>query len=252
MGETLYSALGVAEDATRETIRRAYRERVKESHPDVTDDPSATRTFKRLTTARDVLTDETERDRYDRLGHDAYVSEHLGATLWEVHGAGSGTPADGRGDVPTGRERPAADGAGARVTPGDAHHRAPHTRSDDRTTWLGEDWSGPRQTARRGRASATSGGSWQMASEAYRTSPRTTPTEEPSHLARARGLAGAIGPWIVVHVAFVGSAIATGWFTWAQTDGLIQPTLPAVAAGVVLFVLVVTLSTLHIVSLIYS
>jgi molecular chaperone DnaJ len=38
---TLYEVLGVAEDADAETIGDAYRERVKETHPDVSDHPNA-------------------------------------------------------------------------------------------------------------------------------------------------------------------------------------------------------------------
>lgn len=41
MTATLYEVLGVAEDADAETIGDAYRERVKETHPDVSDHPNA-------------------------------------------------------------------------------------------------------------------------------------------------------------------------------------------------------------------
>lgn len=75
MGETYYEVLGVAPDASSEEIERAYRERVLETHPDHNDDPDAVSAFSSVTTAADVLTDETERTRYDRLGHDAYCRE---------------------------------------------------------------------------------------------------------------------------------------------------------------------------------
>jgi DnaJ-domain-containing protein 1 len=52
MGETFYTALGVDGDADGDGIRRAYRDLVKECHPDVSDDPTAP---ERLTTARNVL-----------------------------------------------------------------------------------------------------------------------------------------------------------------------------------------------------
>jgi hypothetical protein len=55
MGETFYTALGVDGDADGDAIRRAYRDLVKECHPDVSDDPTAPERFKRLTTARNVL-----------------------------------------------------------------------------------------------------------------------------------------------------------------------------------------------------
>ena len=80
MTETFYDVLGVAEDATTEEIQSAYRDRLKDVHPDVNDDDDAGQTTRRLVEARDVLVDETERARYDRLGHDAYVGAPSGET----------------------------------------------------------------------------------------------------------------------------------------------------------------------------
>ncbi|MBX0294220.1 J domain-containing protein [Haloarcula nitratireducens] len=73
MSETFYEVLGVAEDATTDEIDAAYRERLKETHPDVNDDADARVATRKLVEARDVLVDETERARYDRVGHAAYV-----------------------------------------------------------------------------------------------------------------------------------------------------------------------------------
>jgi hypothetical protein len=73
MTDDFYERLGVSRDATREDIERAYRRRAKECHPDTSDHPDARERFVRLTRARDVLTDPTERASYDRLGHAAYV-----------------------------------------------------------------------------------------------------------------------------------------------------------------------------------
>lgn len=73
MGESYYELLGVDPDATAEEIQQAYRETLKETHPDVSDEADASERTKRLIEARDVLTDEAERARYDRLGHEAYV-----------------------------------------------------------------------------------------------------------------------------------------------------------------------------------
>lgn len=72
MGESYYEVLGVTPDASAEEIERAYRERVLETHPDRNDDPDAADQFKAVSTAADVLTDEAERAKYDRLGHEAY------------------------------------------------------------------------------------------------------------------------------------------------------------------------------------
>lgn len=70
---TYYEVLGVDPDAPQEAVEQAYRERVKETHPDLNDDPDATAEFKAVQRARDVLTDPEERARYDRVGHATYT-----------------------------------------------------------------------------------------------------------------------------------------------------------------------------------
>lgn len=75
MTQSFYDLLGVSSDADAEEIERAYRQRIKETHPDVNDDPDASERTARLVEARDVLTDDAERARYDRLGHAAYVGD---------------------------------------------------------------------------------------------------------------------------------------------------------------------------------
>jgi molecular chaperone DnaJ len=84
MGETFYSVLGVSPDADTATIRAAYREKVKTHHPDVSDESDAAERFQRITEARDVLVDDGDRKRYDRMGHDAYVRRHLDSTAWSA------------------------------------------------------------------------------------------------------------------------------------------------------------------------
>lgn len=74
MTETFYDLLGVAEDASTAAIEEAYRDEIKQVHPDVSDDVDAGERTKRLNKARRVLTDERERARYDRQGHEAYTS----------------------------------------------------------------------------------------------------------------------------------------------------------------------------------
>ncbi|QIO22997.1 J domain-containing protein [Haloarcula sp. JP-L23] len=73
MTETFYDVLGVPTDATTDEIEAAYRERLKETHPDVSDADDAREVTQALVEARDVLVDEAARERYDRLGHEAYV-----------------------------------------------------------------------------------------------------------------------------------------------------------------------------------
>ncbi len=75
--EDFYELLGVSANAGADEIDRAWRERVRRYHPDVNDDTRATAQFKTLQTAHEVLTDESERAAYDRLGHETYVRDRL-------------------------------------------------------------------------------------------------------------------------------------------------------------------------------
>jgi len=74
MAESFYEVLDVGRDASQEAIEAAYRERVKETHPDRNDSPDATDAFKRVQAAEAVLGDPEERARYDRLGHASYAT----------------------------------------------------------------------------------------------------------------------------------------------------------------------------------
>jgi len=75
MGENYYELLGVSEDASTSEIEGAYREKLKETHPDVSDRADASERTKRIIEAKETLVDEEERRRYDRLGHDDYVNQ---------------------------------------------------------------------------------------------------------------------------------------------------------------------------------
>lgn len=98
---TFYETLGVGEDASVAEIRAAYRERAKDTHPDVSDAPDAGRRFKRVKHAHDVLTDERERRRYDLLGHETYVALGDSGTSENDNegreGSAGGSTTDGRG-----------------------------------------------------------------------------------------------------------------------------------------------------------
>jgi molecular chaperone DnaJ len=98
MSEDFYDILGVSRDASEEDIEQAYREAVREYHPDVSDDPDAEEKFKKAKKAKEVLTDDQKRERYDQLGHDQYVEA-------EKRGAGGG---GAQGD-PFGGEGPFGD-----------------------------------------------------------------------------------------------------------------------------------------------
>ncbi len=152
MAETYYDVLEVSPDATQEEITAAYRERVLETHPDRNDDPDAAERFKRVTTAEEVLSDDVERARYDRLGHDAYVARSDGAG---DETAESGRPSDARetaasadssdpfADLFDGTDRSWTTGETDRSGPSHhARHRRRRQRATERARSTAEWWIG--------------------------------------------------------------------------------------------------------------
>lgn len=65
-----YEVLGVAKGAGADEIKKAYRKKALEYHPDKNPgDKAAEEKFKEAAEAYDVLSDEQQRARYDRYGH---------------------------------------------------------------------------------------------------------------------------------------------------------------------------------------
>ncbi len=61
--------LGVSKNATDDEIKKAYRKKAKECHPDLhPDDKAAADRFRELNEANEVLSDPDKRARYDRFG----------------------------------------------------------------------------------------------------------------------------------------------------------------------------------------
>ncbi|WP_417513348.1 molecular chaperone DnaJ [Minwuia sp.] len=74
-----YDLLGVERDADEATLKRAYRKKAMQYHPDRNPgDAQAEQTFKELSEAYDILRDPEKRAAYDRFGHAAFEQGGMG------------------------------------------------------------------------------------------------------------------------------------------------------------------------------
>jgi hypothetical protein len=139
--DDFYAVLGVDSDASPDEIRTAYRERVKETHPDQNDADDAGERFQRVKRAEEVLTDPAERTRYDRLGHERYVADEAvgGASRTE----GPGDAADAAGSEGPDREAEAAGTTGNGTTGSGSGRRQRQRRRGRRQGGVGAGRRGP-------------------------------------------------------------------------------------------------------------
>ena len=86
-----YEVLGVAKGASQDEIKKAYRKKAVQFHPDKNpDDISAEDKFKEVGEAYEVLSDDQKRAAYDQMGHAAFEGGGGGG----FHGGGAVDPFD--------------------------------------------------------------------------------------------------------------------------------------------------------------
>lgn len=109
MTKDYYEILGVAKNSSSEEIKKAYRRKALEWHPDRNKSEGATTKFKEINKAYEVLSDPQKRQTYDQFGEAAFSqgsaasqgpfgggqSGRYGPFSYTYSSSGGGSPFDG-------------------------------------------------------------------------------------------------------------------------------------------------------------
>jgi curved DNA-binding protein len=77
MSKSLYDTLDVAQDASADEIKKAYRRLARKYHPDVNKDAGAEDKFKEINAAYEILSDEQKRRQYDQYGDNMFGGQNF-------------------------------------------------------------------------------------------------------------------------------------------------------------------------------
>ena len=75
MGWKLYDLLGIQRGASKDEIKKAYKKKALETHPDRGGDPEL---FKQINNAYNILHGDDTRERYDQLGDERFEASQAG------------------------------------------------------------------------------------------------------------------------------------------------------------------------------
>ena len=76
MGKDYYSILGLSKTASEDEIKKAYRKKALQYHPDKNKEADAEDKFKEIGEAYEILSDNEKRSLYDRYGVDGHKSSY--------------------------------------------------------------------------------------------------------------------------------------------------------------------------------
>lgn len=249
MGESFYTVLGVGTDADADAIERAYRERVKKHHPDVSDTPDAREKFKRLTVARDTLVDSDERFRYDTLGYERYVREHTPPGLFEVAESPSGQCTEPQPTADADDTASSKTSSQSQSTTADTSSaKSSATEATSRVATDGGARDAPWESS-----TATASGGSSHSNPAGRGSIYDTGSVDRTSVSKESRVAGlwetfsSLGPWLVIYTLGLVAVLAIGWPIFGA--GIATGSAATAMFVSVIVVVTLTASALHFVSL---